>query len=278
MRFLLFSLCLLFAMVAQAQRQKDVVYLKNGSIIKGAVLEVIPNGTIKIETEDGSLFVYNLMEVEKITKEIVERGEAHRERRGRRAGEPFQQQTIVPSPKGYFMLAKVGPLVRPLSGDGIDLSASFINGIHLMEYVSVGVGVDVASITYNDDDISTLTILPVYLDTRFYIPKKRINPMFHFQVGYGTIVDKSGVNQYSNSVLKEMPEKGTGGFYVAFGAGMRIIITQRIAILAEGGLMSQNVKGFVMSNGNSYNQSQSLTALRFNMGVCFSFGKQSNAE
>ena len=47
----------------------DVVHLKNGSIIKGIVIETIPNETIKIRTSDGSIFVYSFDDVEKITKE-----------------------------------------------------------------------------------------------------------------------------------------------------------------------------------------------------------------
>ncbi len=46
----------------------DVVYLKNGSIIRGAILEIIPDSTIKTQTADGSLFVFKMNEVEKITK------------------------------------------------------------------------------------------------------------------------------------------------------------------------------------------------------------------
>jgi len=47
----------------------DVVYLKNGSIIKGLIMEQIPNESLKIQTSDGSLFVYKMEEVVKITKE-----------------------------------------------------------------------------------------------------------------------------------------------------------------------------------------------------------------
>jgi hypothetical protein len=47
----------------------DVVYLKNGSIIRGRIMEQIPNVSLKIETRDGSLFVYKFDEVEKITRE-----------------------------------------------------------------------------------------------------------------------------------------------------------------------------------------------------------------
>jgi TM2 domain-containing membrane protein YozV len=47
----------------------DVVYLKDGSIIKGTIIEQIPNVSIKIETIDGSVFVYKMEQIEKITKE-----------------------------------------------------------------------------------------------------------------------------------------------------------------------------------------------------------------
>lgn len=48
----------------------DVVYLKNGSMIKGMIIEQTPNVSIKIQTRDGSVFVYQMDEVEKITKEL----------------------------------------------------------------------------------------------------------------------------------------------------------------------------------------------------------------
>jgi len=48
---------------------EDVVYLKNGSIIRGVIIEQILNQSIKIQTKDNSLFVFNMDEIEKITKE-----------------------------------------------------------------------------------------------------------------------------------------------------------------------------------------------------------------
>lgn len=47
----------------------DVVYLKNGSVIRGMIIEQVPNVSIKIQTADGSVFFYKMEEVEKITKE-----------------------------------------------------------------------------------------------------------------------------------------------------------------------------------------------------------------
>ena len=47
----------------------EVVYLKNGSVIKGLIVEQIPNKTITIKTENGSLIICNYDEVLRITKE-----------------------------------------------------------------------------------------------------------------------------------------------------------------------------------------------------------------
>ena len=55
--------------VCQNIEQIDVVYLKNGSMIKGTVTELIVDKTVKIQTSDGSLWVFNMSEVEKIVKE-----------------------------------------------------------------------------------------------------------------------------------------------------------------------------------------------------------------
>ena len=47
----------------------DVVYLKTGNVIRGVIIEQIPNVSLKIETAYGSLFVFKFEEIEKITKE-----------------------------------------------------------------------------------------------------------------------------------------------------------------------------------------------------------------
>jgi hypothetical protein len=48
----------------------EVVYLKNGGIIRGVIIEQIPNVQLKIQTMDQSVFVFKMDEIEKITKEI----------------------------------------------------------------------------------------------------------------------------------------------------------------------------------------------------------------
>ena len=48
----------------------EVVYLKNGGIVRGVIIEQIPNVQLKIQTIDQNVFVFKMDEIEKITKEI----------------------------------------------------------------------------------------------------------------------------------------------------------------------------------------------------------------
>ena len=69
-RTILFLACLMGMTFAFAQSSlQDVVYLKNGSIIRGDIIEYTPNDTVKIMTTDGSVFVYDFAQVEKFAKE-----------------------------------------------------------------------------------------------------------------------------------------------------------------------------------------------------------------
>lgn len=50
----------------------DVIYCKNGSVLKGIIIEQIPNESVKIQTADGSVFVYKISDIEKMTKEMTQ--------------------------------------------------------------------------------------------------------------------------------------------------------------------------------------------------------------
>jgi hypothetical protein len=50
-----------------AQKTKDVLYLKNGSMVYGKLIEIIDD-QYKIQTSDGSVFIYKSEEVEKFAK------------------------------------------------------------------------------------------------------------------------------------------------------------------------------------------------------------------
>jgi hypothetical protein len=70
-RLILLAAIIILSVTALVAQTKDIVYLKNGSVIKGTILEMIPDKTLKIQTVDGNIFVYNMSEVEKISKEAA---------------------------------------------------------------------------------------------------------------------------------------------------------------------------------------------------------------
>jgi len=67
-QFVIILLLALIVWPAFSQKSKDAVYLKNGSIIYGKLLEISDN-IYKIQTSDGSLFNFRSDEVEKFVKE-----------------------------------------------------------------------------------------------------------------------------------------------------------------------------------------------------------------
>lgn len=70
-RIILFVCGLIFIIsTAQGQGKKqDVIYLKNGSVIRGAIKERIAGQKVSIETLDGSLWVFTNAEVDSIRRE-----------------------------------------------------------------------------------------------------------------------------------------------------------------------------------------------------------------
>lgn len=70
MKSILLIILLTFSIQLFGQTQtRDVVYLKNGSVIKGTITEINPSENLKIKTSDGSLFVYSMSEILKTEKE-----------------------------------------------------------------------------------------------------------------------------------------------------------------------------------------------------------------
>ena len=77
-KILILLLALIIGNALSAQNWTDVVYLKDGSIIKGTVIEQIPNVSVKIQTADGSVFVYEMSRVGRIAKEEILRPKNYR--------------------------------------------------------------------------------------------------------------------------------------------------------------------------------------------------------
>jgi len=71
-KLVLFIAVLLFSSLAYSQKNQDVIYLKNGTILKGLITEQVPNEQLKIKTIEGIFYTCKTSDIEKITKEANE--------------------------------------------------------------------------------------------------------------------------------------------------------------------------------------------------------------
>jgi hypothetical protein len=67
--FLIYILILIPLSSAPGQERIDVIYLKNGDILKGIIFENIPNDYIKIDLSGGSIITVKYADILKITRE-----------------------------------------------------------------------------------------------------------------------------------------------------------------------------------------------------------------
>jgi hypothetical protein len=87
------TLLLVSAAHGQAEDYEDVVYLKNGNIIRGVILEQNLGESLKIAARDGSIFVLSMEEIARIAKEPLKET----------AGEPEIETAAMPKkePTGF---------------------------------------------------------------------------------------------------------------------------------------------------------------------------------
>lgn len=125
MRKFVFSLVLglLTCVVALAQKHSntDVVTLKNGSVIKGLIIEQIPGKSIKLKTFDGSVFTFLTSEIDKFGKEEVI---------GNRNFPNTSKSQVFDKRSGYIG-ASLGVASAPYVSSGLDGKLERLTGLQL---------------------------------------------------------------------------------------------------------------------------------------------------
>lgn len=116
---------------ASAQSQRETVYLHNGSVIKGEVIEAVPGESIKVKTADGSVFVYDMADVERIAKEQEAGGYVAGNSRGGHRGLDFTVDV------GYGISTQGGSgIITTGIGLGKRFTKNFYFGLGTGAYVS----------------------------------------------------------------------------------------------------------------------------------------------
>jgi hypothetical protein len=222
------------------QNYQDVVYLKNGSIIRGLIIEQVPNQSIKIETMDKSVFVYKIEEVEKITKEQ------------RKAKVNRQSSTIQP---GYQGIVEIGYGLK--TGDyGMNLlKLNVINGYRINDNLAIGLGTGIRHYTESGE---SGTLVPVFADFRGYLIQNNISPYVALGIGY--TFDAS--NSFSGVGVMVNPSVGVGfkmqnNSLLHVGIGYEIQKADAINYYFDG------------NNNNYFYSKETIGAISLNVGITF---------
>jgi hypothetical protein len=267
--FVFLFLCDFFSAHSQSNME-DVVYLKNGGVTRGIVLEIIPDKTIKIQTADQNIFVYNFDEVIKVVKEtlpaqttistpIVEPARVQIETKPV-SSDTTPIQMIIYKQEGFHNISKFGPL--GLSGYSINI----INGYQFNPYLLLGVGVGldvhkgIGDVDLSFTNSATDYFLPVYLDFRYHVSKSRATFFMFMDMGYSVYLGGAGrtapvvnSNYYSYS---EYSIPNNGGTFFCPGIGGKVFLNKNIGVLVDFGFKFQTYGATTYTNSyNGYNSS-----------------------
>lgn len=231
---------LLFALITTVSfgqsNYQDVVYLKNGSIIRGTIIEQVPNKSIKIETADRSVFVYQMDEIEKLTKEVIQG----------KSGGSLSNSGLQ---SGYKGIVELGYQIG--TGDyGMDrLKLNIINGYQINPYFSLGFGTGLRY--YFDADAA---LIPLFADFRANFMDNKISPYLSLGVGYSF----DATNGFEGV-----------GFLLNPTVGVSFKVSDKSAMNVGLGYEMQKMDFYYGGYYGYYSSSENSGAISINVGISF---------
>ena len=232
-RFLVFLLALIFIQPAWSQKLNDVVYLHNGSILRGTLTE--QNDTlVKIMTCCGNVFAFAAADVSRITREKTMRNQ------------------VLMTRKGYMNFTTFGVLVG--SSDDpkpAPFSALTEHNYRFNKWIALGGLVGFEQLNEN--------IMPVGINTKIFFTDDWID---YFIAGTGG---------YSISLGKpDEPgmEKATGGVMAGAETGIIIPVSQGSALILAIGYR-YNVLNYQLNDWwrGDYKQQNTYNRLTIRIGI-----------
>lgn len=184
-KILLLTVMLFASLSVFSRTTPETVYLKNGSIINGEIIEYQPDKQAKILTADNSIFVCNVDDIEKVTREPIDVV----------AGKISTSGYFAPQ-KGYRFFLAADQMVGDMTG----FKFTTTHGVQFNNKIFLGGGV---GFCVADDNLDTYLSIPVYADFRFDILNRKSTPFVEARGGVAFAIE------------------GTTGFYGNFSIGGR---------------------------------------------------------
>lgn len=241
----------------------QTVYLKNGSIIKGCLVERVLGKSVSVQTQDGSLFKYNVEDISSINDDF-----------GEKVHKPVEksQSSNLKSYRGYRGFIDIlghTDFINGIYGGEI----ATIHGYQGCPYLFIGGGIghviEYYIYEYKErlntgerqwSDLLYLRI-PIYLDVRVDIPFRFGGPFFDFRMG---------IDAFSGEFI------GFYNFYDDLNVYTSLTTGYRVQFAGKGGInfylgasFCEPITSFSRSN---YRESHfDITKIAFRFGIGFDF-------
>lgn len=157
------AIMLIFSTQSYSQKNKDALYLKNGSQIFGK-MEQVSGNKVSVRTSDGSLFVFDSTEVDHY---VI-----------------YDNSTVTRKVQGFGAGTEIGFLAGPQNSQypapfSFGLSGGYTFGTRYM--VEAGSGLEFIGHSY----------MPFYGGFRFYLRESRTSPFLFGRAGYMAMISEN---------------------------------------------------------------------------------------
>jgi sRNA-binding regulator protein Hfq len=237
--FLLLFFCLAQLAQAQSRRKQDVIFLKNGGIMRGEILEMTDDFKVKLETEGRNVFVFERTEIERISREDI---------------------SLSWKEKGYVNMTELGVLTGQSVGPNQFSSVNYhtaptsqtFNGYQFWPMLQVG-------LTTGIDWYQNFALVPVAAGLRGDLSRTRITPFYFMDLGYGF---RWLNNNTENSWVK-------GGLMWNPGLGLKVRGNKNTAWIISVGYKSQRAESFMNFGWQQTEQKVHYSRLSLRTGISF---------
>ncbi|MFC2117900.1 hypothetical protein ACFLSY_04580 [Bacteroidota bacterium] len=187
----------------------DIVYLKDGSIIRGNIIEYITDGHVKIETIDNNIWVFKHNKIDKVVFKTLNKNKG-----------TFIQKT------GYYNLTDMGVLIGTGNNEKTaPFSINMINAYRFSPHFSAGLGAGV--------EFFSTPVIPLFIDARYEFYDGEFSPFVYLNGGYSFQVGEN-YDYYTDTNSK-------GGLMAGSGIGIRISLNNKSHLVVSMGYRFQQL-------------------------------------
>ncbi|MDX2245321.1 MAG: hypothetical protein SF052_00990 [Bacteroidia bacterium] len=204
--------------IGQIYNMENVIYLKDGSEIRGWILEQIPGEYVKVELVGGSILVYRQSEIEKITSEPTRYSRIIRKYNTKPQGIQYRDRGLY-----HFVATGFTTNDNMWGGSQLDVSLNYRAGYRFNQYLGLGLGVGI-------DEYDSGGIVPVFGEVSGDLLRRKRTPFYLAQAGYGIGVSTTWI-----------ADNLEGGLYYHLGAGLKVRTRSRAEWTFTMGYKSQQM-------------------------------------